>query len=84
MRYKSQQIDQMTVSMQNAIEKMLLTLNHKVLLLSNIVEMNDMGRPLKKGFALIKQNSNFVTRKKNYNPENPAIIKFYDGEVKIK
>ncbi len=83
-RYKSQLIDQMTVSMQNAIEKILLTLNHKVLLLSNVVEMNDMERPLKKGFALIKQNSNFVTRKKNYNPENPAIIKFYDGEVKIK
>ncbi len=83
-RYKSQLLDQIFANLQNSIEKILLTTKHKISLLTNIIEMNDVERSLKKGFALIKQNSNFVTRKKNYNPEHSAIIKFYDGEVKIK
>jgi exonuclease VII large subunit len=46
--------------------------------------LNDLDKVLKKGFALIKQKSKFVARKKNFNQQVPAIIKFYDGEIKIK
>lgn len=83
-RIKSQLVDQILINLQNAIEKLLLTTRHKVLLLKNTIEMNDIKKTLKKGFVLIKQNSNFVTRKKYFNPAEPAIIKFYDGEVKTK
>lgn len=83
-RVKYQLIDQIVVGMQNAVEKLLLTSRHKVSLLFKTVELNDIERPLKKGFALIKQNSNFVTRKKYFNSDNPVAIKFYDGEVEIK
>ena len=38
---------------------------------------------LKKGFALIRQNSKFISRKNKFNLAEPAIIKFYDGEIKI-
>ena len=57
---------------------------NKIALLTSSIEANNVDKTLKKGFALIKQNAKFVSRKKNYNLQNPAIIKFYDGELEIK
>ncbi|KAB2850203.1 MAG: exodeoxyribonuclease VII large subunit, partial [Ignavibacterium sp.] len=67
----------------NLVEKKLLTNNSKILLLSKTLEGYDIQKSLKKGFALIRQNSKFVTRKNNFNKSETHTIQFYDGEIKI-
>ena len=80
----SQFVDQKTLLLGKEIDKIFLSAKHKISLLVKSIEVNDIERTLKKGFALIKQNSKFVTRKKNFNHKNPALIKFFDGEMEIK
>ena len=83
-RKNSQVVDQLSLLLSKEIDKFITSLRHRLALLTKSIESNDLERSLKKGFALIKQNSNFVTRKKNFNQQLPAVIKFYDGEIKTK
>jgi exonuclease VII large subunit len=39
-------------------------ISNKIALVSKSLEAHDIEKSLKKGFALIKQNAKFVTRKK--------------------
>lgn len=82
-RNYSQQLDTLNIKINNLTEKKLLSNNSKLLLLSKTLEGYDIQKSLKKGFALIRQNSKFVTRKNNFNKTEPHTIQFYDGEVKI-
>lgn len=82
-RNYSQQIDTLSVKINNLTEKKLLSNNSKILLLSKTLEGYDIQKSLKKGFALIRQNSKFVTRKNNFNKSETHTIQFYDGEIKI-
>ncbi|HMN17440.1 MAG TPA: exodeoxyribonuclease VII large subunit [Ignavibacteriaceae bacterium] len=82
-RNYSQQIDTLNIMINNLVEKKLLTNNSKILLLSKTLEGYDIQKSLKKGFALIRQNSKFVTRKNNFNKSETHTIQFYDGEIKI-
>ncbi|MFZ2324017.1 MAG: exodeoxyribonuclease VII large subunit [Ignavibacteriaceae bacterium] len=83
-RKNSQAVDQLSFLMGKEIDKILLAIKHKISLLAKTIEANDLDRTLKKGFVLIKQNSKYVSRKKYFRKQNPAIIKFYDGELEIK
>jgi exodeoxyribonuclease VII large subunit len=83
-RKYSQMLDMNSFKLLKAIEKKTMNAINKLALLSKSIEVNDLDRVLKKGFTLIKQNSIFVMRKIDYNPQNPAVIKFYDGEVEVK
>jgi exodeoxyribonuclease VII large subunit len=83
-RKNSQIVDQLSLLLGRQIDKIILTAKHSISLLTKSIELNDLDKVLKKGFALIKQKSKFVARKKNFNQQVPAIIKFYDGEIKIK
>lgn len=80
----SQTLDLNVFKLINGIEKSLLSKQNLLSLLSKSLEAHDLDRTLKRGFALIKQNSKFVTRKKNFNPAQTTSVKFYDGEVLIK
>jgi exodeoxyribonuclease VII large subunit len=80
----SQTVDQLSFLMAEEIDKILTKLKYKVTLLDKTIDANDMDKTLKKGFALIRQNSKFVTRKKYYNLNKSAKIKFYDGELETK
>lgn len=80
----SQLIDIKAIKLVNEIEKIVRTSSNKIALLSKSIEIHDVDSILKKGFALVKQNSKFILRKKNYNQQIPAVIKFYDGEIEIK
>ncbi len=82
-RNYSQQIDTLNIMINNLVEKKLLTNNSRILLLSKTLEGYDIQKSLKKGFALIRQNSKFVTRKNNFNKSETHTIQFYDGEIKI-
>ena len=79
----SQSLDFSTSKINNAIEKKMNIISNKIALVSKSLEAHDIEKSLKKGFALIKQNAKFVTRKKNYSVHNPVTIKFYDGELEI-
>ena len=80
----SQMVDMNSFKLSKEIEKKTMSTRSKLALLSKSIEVNDLDRALKKGFVIIKQNSKFVIRKINYNRQNPAVIKFYDGEVEVK
>lgn len=83
-RRYSQQVDNLTYRLFQNIDKKLLRDKNKLSLLVKEIESNDIQRLLKKGFALVKQNSKFVTRAANYDAGKEATIKFYDGDVILK
>lgn len=83
-RKYSQLIDMTSFKMLNEIDKKIINVRNKIALLAKSIEINDLDKVLKKGFTLIKQNSKFIPRKKNFDLKFPAIIKFYDGEIEIK
>jgi exodeoxyribonuclease VII large subunit len=80
----SQTLDLSVFKLINGIEKSLLSKKNLLSLLSKSLEAHDLDKTLKRGFALIRQNSKFVTRKKKFNPTQSTSVKFYDGEVLIK
>lgn len=80
----SQSLDYNVLRLNNIIEKKINVISNKITLISKSLEAHDIEKSLKKGFALIKQNAKFVTRKKNYSSQNPVTIKFYDGELEVK
>ncbi len=55
----------------------------KVNLMTKTIENHDIQKTLKKGFVLVKQDSKFVKRSTGFNPDNPAILKFYDDELTV-
>jgi exodeoxyribonuclease VII large subunit len=83
-RKYSQMVDLSSYKIVKEIEKKILALSNRITLLSKSIELHDIDKTLKKGFALIKQNSKFISRKNNFNFTEPATIKFYDGEIEIK
>lgn len=80
----NQTLDYEILKLKNLIEKRSTILSNKINLLTKTLDAHNLDKSLKKGFALIKQNAKFVTRKKNYNYTHQAVIKFYDGELEIK
>lgn len=83
-RKYSQMIDQFNFKINKEIEKKVLLSERSLSLVKQKIETYDIDKTLKRGFALIKQNSKIVSRKKNYNLRVPSIVKFYDGEIEIK
>jgi len=80
----NQTLDYEILKLKNLIEKKSTLLSNKINLLTSTLDSHNIEKSLKKGFALIKQNAKFVTRKENYNSNKPAVIKFFDGELEIK
>ena len=78
---KTQQVDMSVSRVLQSIEKYSMIYDKKISLLAKTLESYDIQRVLKRGFVLVKQNSNFVTRASNFNKEKKALLKFYDGEI---
>jgi len=78
---KTQQVDMSIGRVLQSIEKFSMIYDKKITLLTKSLDAYDVQRALKRGFVLVKQNSKFVTRAVNFNKENKAQLKFYDGEV---
>lgn len=82
-RNKSQFIDNLLYKLlQKTDQKMLFNYN-KVLLLSKIVESNNIKRTLKRGFTLVRQDNKYVTRSVQFNQATDAEVIFSDGSIKI-
>jgi exodeoxyribonuclease VII large subunit len=83
-RMKSQQLDNLTFKLLRNIEKKLLVNKGRLALLTKSMEMHDVNKQLKKGFVLVKQNSQYISRKRFFSEEKEATLKFYDGEITIQ
>lgn len=81
---KSQQLDSLVYRFQSNYENKLLSVKNRLALLESKVLSHNIDNVLKKGFAIVRQDEKYVTRKKNLIHEKSFEIKFYDGEVRIK
>ncbi|MCU0343739.1 MAG: exodeoxyribonuclease VII large subunit [Ignavibacterium sp.] len=80
----SQMVDLSSYKMIKEVERVLLRASNKLSLISKSLEAHDLDKTLKRGFALVKQNSKFISRKINFKLTDPVTIKFFDGDVEIK
>lgn len=80
---KNQTVDYLLLSIIQNIDKKKSDAANKVKLITENLKLYDLNRALKRGFVLVKQNSKFIIRAKNFNEEKSAILKFYDAEVKV-
>jgi exodeoxyribonuclease VII large subunit len=83
-RRKSQQVDSLIYKLLRSIQHITLMNKTRLYILTKTIEGHDVNRQLKKGFALVKQNGKFITRKSKLDLKKDTILKFYDDEVLIK
>ena len=81
---KMQQLDNILYRFQNNFGINFEEYKNYLALLDSKIRMQDVNHVLKRGFAIVKQDDGFVTRKKNLDSQKSFNIKFYDGDVKIK
>lgn len=84
LRIKEQQLDNLVYRFRQKIDKRLDQLKNRLALSMAKLESADLNRILKKGFALISQNSKIVTRAAVFDVEDTARIKFYDNEIEVR
>lgn len=83
-RNYSQTLDMNLFKINKLVEHRLIMYSNKLNLIEKILQANDIDKTLKKGFTLIKQKTNFVTRQSKLDLTQPVTIKFYDGEIELK
>lgn len=81
---KSQQLDNIVYRFQNNYESKLSAVKNCLALLESRIQSHNIDNVLRKGFAIVRQDEKFVTRKKNLMSEKSFEIKFFDGEIKIR
>lgn len=82
-RNKTQQLDNLLFRFQNIFENRLNANKNELNLLSHKIESYNIDAVLKRGFAIVKQNGIYISRKKKLNADQPVKLKFFDGEVNI-
>ncbi len=80
---KSLYLDNLTYKLVKEFDNTIKLKTGKVNLLAKMIENHNLQKTLKKGFILVKQDSKFVTRSSGFNPDNPAVLKFYDDEITV-
>lgn len=78
-----QKIDNLIFKISQLIDMKLMLAEKETQKYYAIVNSYDIQKTLKKGFALIKQDNKFVTRKNEFISDRATLIKFYDGEIKL-
>jgi len=81
---KSQDLDNVITEQKRKIDLIISDLKNKLILVTKIIDHNNVDSILKKGFVLVKQNSKFVTRASVFDKKTGAILKFTDGEIQLK
>ena len=79
-RRNSQQVDSLTYKLLQNIGNKMLIYNSKLSLLKQRIEAHDVKRTLKKGFALVQQDSRYITRANKLKKESASLI-FYDNKI---
>jgi exodeoxyribonuclease VII large subunit len=83
-RQRSQQTDHLLFRISRSVEKIVYRKEKDILVLAAVIRSHDVQNTLKKGFALIKQNSKLIKRAEDYIPGKDLLLKFYDKELLIK
>ncbi len=83
LQINSQILDNYLLKFSSSFEKKIAKIRSRVELLSQIVSSHDSARILKKGYSLVKQNNNYITRAELLNLSSQFEIMFYDKEIKI-
>lgn len=76
-------IDNLIYKLNNRIENNIKNYKTELLLHTKTLAANDIDSVLKKGFAIVKQNSRVIERKDGLDGNSSFTIKFYDGEKSI-
>lgn len=82
-RKNSQLTDSIIYKMLNGVDKKMILYKNKIHLSSKVIESHSIQNILKKGFALVHQNSAYVKRAERFEKNKKARIKFYDDEITI-
>ena len=82
-RNRFQQLDGLIYKLRYNFDRSIELKKNKLNLIAKSLEAQNVQRILKKGFVLVSQDSKFVTRSAKFNPENPAVLKFYDNELTV-
>lgn len=83
-RHITQKLDGLIYRLSQSLDKKFIAGKNRLMLLGKTVESHSIEKSLKKGFVLIKQNDNFITRQINFSEKLPATIRFIDGEIIVK
>ena len=83
-RRKQQTMDNLIYRVQQNINKIFMIAQNKTALLTRSIESHDVKRSLRKGFALVKQESRYITRAGKFDAGKKALLEFYDGEITLK
>lgn len=80
---KAQNLDNLIYRIQNNTEQVVNKYKNVLDQNKNLLESHNVEKILKKGFALIKQDEEFILRAKDFDKEKETKLKFYDNEIKI-
>ena len=83
-RIKTQELDNLLYRVQQKFDSKILKIKNKFSILSKILEANDIRKVLKKGFVIVKQDSNYITRAESFIADKTASLNFYDNEITVK
>ena len=82
-RRRGQDIDLLLSKILQNTERKFLLYNQKLSLIGKTLEAYDIGKTLKRGFVLVKQDSKFVMRAEKYDKTKSADLSFFDGDIKV-
>jgi exodeoxyribonuclease VII large subunit len=82
-RRKAQSLDIITYKIFKNSDHIVNQKKSKVSFLSKLIETHNIQKTLKRGFVLVKQDSKFVMRSADYNPDKEAVLKFFDDELTV-
>ena len=82
-RRRTQQIDNLHTWLHEKIDKRFLKNQNQLNLLSKNIESYEVERTLKRGFVLVQQNSNYITRAAKFKNTNQAELIFHDDKVEV-
>ncbi len=82
-RRRTQQIDNLHTWLHEKIDKRFLKSKNQLNLLSKNIESYDVERTLKRGFVLVQQNSNYISRAAKFKKNIQADLIFHDGKVEV-
>ncbi|KUO60884.1 exodeoxyribonuclease VII large subunit [bacterium BRH_c32] len=82
-KVRTQYLDSILYKLISGIDKKLTHKRNLLSLLDQKIDKFDFKKILERGFSLIHQDDNLIQRAENFNKENPFLIKFFDGEIRI-
>jgi exodeoxyribonuclease VII large subunit len=83
-KQRFQQTDHLLYRISRSIERVISHKEKDILVLSGIIRSHDVKNTLKKGFAIVKQDSRIIKRSKDFTAGTDLLIKFYDNEIVVK